>query len=51
MLELRGLAIRHPDPEQVRAELSALGTDIDVGTGAAGLSAVLIGPRGEVVLR
>jgi hypothetical protein len=51
MLELRGLALRHPNPEQVRAELSALGTDIGVGTGPAGLSAVLAGPRGEVLLR
>ncbi|MDT4976502.1 MAG: hypothetical protein QOG98_2260, partial [Pseudonocardiales bacterium] len=47
----RGLTMTHPDAEQIRAELSALGTDLDVGTGPPGLSAVLAGPHGEVLLR
>lgn len=51
MLELRGLTATHPDAEQVRAQLSALRTDLEVGTGPVGLSAVLAGPRGSVVLR
>lgn len=51
MLELSGLTATHPDAEQVRAQLSALGTDLEVATGPVGLSAVLAGPRGALVLR
>ena len=50
-LELTGLSATHPDAALVNAELSALGADLAVRDGPAGLTAVLAGPRGEVVLR
>lgn len=49
-LDLRGLAASHPRPDRVRAELSALGTHLEVTPGEAGLRALLAGPRGSVKL-
>lgn len=47
---LASLTLRHPDPASVAPVLRALGIDVPVEVGPAGLSALVSGPTGSVVL-
>jgi hypothetical protein len=49
-VELRGWYATHPDPERLRAMLTALGTRLDVRPGAPGLVAEIRGPSGSILL-
>lgn len=50
-VRLLSLRCRHPDPVAVRAVLGALGIEIPVESGPAGLSAEIETPHGTIVLR
>ncbi|MDG9717804.1 VOC family protein [Streptomyces sp. DH24] len=47
---LRSLSASAPDPDRVRPLLSALGVDLPLSTGPAGLAVTLETPRGPVTL-
>lgn len=49
-LELVELAASHPDPEQITPVLAALGTELDVVRGPAGLRIVVQGPGGRLAI-
>lgn len=50
-VRLLSLRLRHPDPPAVRAVLDALGIEIPVRAGPAGLSAEIETPHGTILLR
>lgn len=47
---LTGLHGRHPDPDAIAAQLSALGVDLDVSEGGPTLRATIDTPKGQVEL-
>jgi hypothetical protein len=49
-LELRGLRATHPEPAEIEPVLAALGLSLILATDAPGLAALLMTPRGPVVL-
>lgn len=50
-LTLRSFVGFHPDPDAVRADLAALGVELEVRQGEPGFEVVLDTPKGEVILR
>ena len=49
-LTLESFEVSHPEPERIRTQLRALGTDIEVGEGPAGVRLTLSGPGGSLTL-
>jgi hypothetical protein len=49
-LELVSLGAGHPSPEQVRPAIAAMGAELQVHRGPAGLQAQLSGPLGRITL-
>lgn len=51
LCSIEGFTAEHPDPESVRAMLSALGASLDVGLGAVPcLRGTFVGPHGSLTL-